>query len=115
MVTAAELVAKARAERIREFTVGELTLHVRRLTGVERRQLGERARSGNPMQATELVALAICNADGSPFLTGEEATALDEADPELLERMAEEVLRSAGLYEKAVEVALKNSKATQNG
>ena len=114
MVTAAELIARAQAERIRPFSIGDITLHVRRLTGAERRALGDRARAGNPMQAIEMVSLAICNADGSPFMSPEEAEALDRDDPELLERMAEEVLRSAGLYEKALEAALKNSKATPN-
>lgn len=114
MVTAAELIARAQAERIRPFTVGDLTLHVRRLTGAERRQIGERARAGDALSNAELAALAICNEDGSPFMSIEEAESLDVHDPALLERLAEEAARSGGFYDKAVELALKNSKATPN-
>lgn len=112
MVTPADFIARAQAGRIRSFEVDGETLHVRKFTGSERRMLGERARAGNPMTGIEIAVLAACNEDGSPFMTVVEAQALDEACPELLERIVEEVLRGSGLYEKAVEEAAKNLRAT---
>lgn len=108
MVTKAELLERARAGRVKVVTVDGLELHLRRFGLAERIEIGTRARSGNPPAPHEYLALGLCEADGSPYFTLDEAEQFAADDGLLAERIVNAILDHAGLTEAAQERAAKN-------
>jgi hypothetical protein len=109
-MSGSDILAKAKASRVREFKVDGESYHVRKLSGAERIDIGTRTRAGQPFSVHEYVALGICDAGGDPLFTVEQAQELSDADGWLAEKMAEEVLRSARLL--VGDDPAKNSEAT---
>lgn len=108
MVTAAEFLSAAKRVSVKPVTVAGMALHVRGLTGGERQLLRERAVAKDPMQATELVGLAVCHEDGTPFFTAEQVAELAQVDGQVVEELAQAILEASGLIEKAQDDAVKN-------
>jgi hypothetical protein len=108
MVTAAELLDRARQSRVKPITVGDLELHVRRFSLAERIDIGSRARSSNPPAAHEYLVIGLCQPDASPYFTAEEAREFAEADGLLAEQIIGAILEHAGLSQAAQETAAKN-------
>lgn len=108
MTTKDELLARAQAGRIKAVTVAGLELHIRRFSLAERIEAGTRARAGEALEAHEYLAMGLCNEDGSPLFTLDEAREFCDGDGVLAELVVNEVLDHAGLTAAAQERAAKN-------
>lgn len=106
MVTKEALLARAQDGRVKAIAVDGLDLHVRRLGLGERIDIGNRARAGEVTAPHEYLAMCLCNEDGSPFLTLDEAQAFCDADGLLAEQVVNAVLVHVGLA--PAEAAAKN-------
>lgn len=96
MVTAAELIAEARARRIAPVTVSGIEFHILRLPATQMVAIGQRAREGAPFQVPDWLAAGVCNPDGSPFFTADEAAEFAEVDGYTAARLADAVAEKAG-------------------
>ena len=105
MVNAADLIAAVRKASLVEAEIAGLKEHLRGLIGAERRILVERAKAHDPMTSPEIVTIGVCQPDGAPLLTIEEAEQFDGAE---LDRIAREVLRISKLLPEESDAA-KNS------
>jgi hypothetical protein len=108
MVTGADLLAALKKASIRPVSVAGVDVHVRGVTGAERKLIIERARAGTPLQANELCALCLCDDRGAALFTAEQAADLDQADGGCLERLGTEILSASGLLPQAEAEAAKN-------
>jgi hypothetical protein len=108
MVTKADLLARARDGRVKPLSVAGFDLHMRRFSLAERIEIGSRARSGIPPEPHEYLAIALCEADGSPFWTLDEAREFCDGDGKLAEQFVESILTHTGLTDSAQEQAAKN-------
>lgn len=108
MVTRDAVLAALRKASIRPVSVAGLDLHVRGVTGAERKMLIERARAESPMQAYELVALCACDEDGNALFTPEQAADLANVDGACLEQIGAAILAASGLMPTAESDAAKN-------
>ncbi len=108
MVTAAEFLKAAKVATVRKIEVLGMPLHVRGLTGPERRLLVQRGKAGDPMEAHEIVAMGACNEEGDPLFTVDQVIELARADGQVVESVAREILDASGLLEGAQEAAAKN-------
>lgn len=107
-MSAQDILKTLRTVSLRKVEVAGLTVHVRGLTGAERRLITERARDNDPMQAYELAGLACCTDSGGRLFTEEEALALADVDGASVEKLAEAILKASGLLPEAQEEAAKN-------
>jgi len=73
MVSAAELIAEARASRVSRVEVEGRDFFVRKLPAREVMLISARGREGRPLEIHEWLAFGVCNEDGSAFFTAEEA------------------------------------------
>jgi hypothetical protein len=103
-----ELLNALRTASVRKVSIGGLDLHIRGLTGAERRLLQQRAKDGDPLMPHELVGLAVCDETGAAILTAEQVAELANVDGHLTERICEAVLKASGLLPKAQDEAAKN-------
>lgn len=108
MVTGADLLAALKKASIRPVSVAGLDVHVRGVTGAERKMIIERARAGSPLQANELCALCLCDEAGTALFTPEQAGELDQVDGGCLEKLGSEILSASGLLPQAEAEAIKN-------
>ena len=108
MVTGADLLAALKVASLRTVEVAGELVHVRGLTGAERKQLQDRAKSGDPVQPFELVGLAAVQPDGSPLFTSEQVAALANVDGVAVEKIAEAILRASALLPGSEGDAAKN-------
>jgi hypothetical protein len=97
MVSAADFLALAESDRIRKVTVAGLDTFVRKLTGRERMEIGNRARGAKPFEMHEIMAMGLVTEDGAPLFTAEQALALAEKDGWLAEQLCDAVLQAAKL------------------
>jgi len=107
-MSGADVLKTLRTLSLRPVTVAGLSLHVRGLTGAERRLLAERAKDGHPMQAFEVVGLAACTEKGERLFTEDEAIELGNVDGAAVEQIAQAILEASGLMPKAQDDAAKN-------
>jgi hypothetical protein len=105
MTSAADLIAAARAASLVKETMAGLDVHLRGLTGGERRILVERGKANDPMTAQEIVAIGVCLPDGQPMLSIEDAEQIDGGE---LDRIAKRVLQISKLLPEAQDEAAKN-------
>lgn len=103
-----ELLKALRTVSLRTVEVAGQTIHVRGLSGAERKLLMDRAGDQNPLQPYELAGLAACTADGGRLFTDEEAQQLADVDAAAVDAIAVAVLEASGLTPKAKEDAVKN-------
>ena len=108
MVSGASLLAALKTASLRKVTAAGHELHVRGLSGAERKLLADRARDGNPVQPYELVGLCACDEQGGALFTAEQAAELANADGAAVEQIATAILAASGLVEGAAEAAGKN-------
>jgi hypothetical protein len=108
MVSKDDLLARAKAGRVKTVEVDGVALYVRRFGLSERVEIGTRARGGDPPAPHEYLALGLCNEDGSPLFTVDEAKAFSDDDGQFAEKVVNLVLEHAGLTQSAQDAALKN-------
>jgi len=108
MVTGADLLAALKVASLRSVEVAGRLVHVRGLTGAERKLLQDRAKAGEPVQPFELVGLAAIQPSGERLFTTEEAAELANVDGALVEKLAEAILDASGLLPKSEDDAAKN-------
>lgn len=108
MVTGADLLAALRVASLRRATVAGIEIHIRGVTGAERKLLIDRAREGSPLQAWELVQMCACNDRGDALFGPDQATALASVDGEAIEQLARQVLEASNLLPEQQELAAKN-------
>jgi hypothetical protein len=108
MVTAADLLSALRVASLREVEVAGLRVHVRGLTGAERKLIADRAKDGSPVQAHELAALCLCDEQGRAMFTADQAASLADVDGAAVEKVATSILEASGLVPEAQESAAKN-------
>lgn len=112
MVSAADLIAAARASRVSKVDIGGDGFYVRRLGATAVMEISQRARAGNALGVHEWLVLGVCNEDGSPFFTADEAREYAEESGLVSVRLADAIAEKAGL---GGGDAAKNSEATPNG
>lgn len=108
MVTRDAVLAALKRASVRPVTVAGLELHVRGVSGAERKALIDRARANEPMQAYELAALCLCDADGHALFTADDVAALADTDGDSLEKIGAAILTASGLMPSAESDAAKN-------
>ena len=108
MVTKDALMARAKEGRIKAFTVAGMDLYARRFSLAERIECGDRGRAGDPVSPHEYLAMALCNEDGSPYWTLDEAKEFADADGLLAEAIVNAALDHAGMTKAAQELIAKN-------
>lgn len=107
-VTGADLLAALRKVSIRPVTVAGLEVFVRGVNGNERQLIIQRARDGNPLTAAELAALCLCNAEGAPLFTADQAAELAAVDAAGVEEIGKAVLAASKLLPDDQDAAAKN-------
>lgn len=108
MATGSDLLAALKRATLRPREICGQPHFIRGLTGSERQLLSQRARDGNPLTAHELVALAVCDKDGSPIFTAEQAEEIANVDGSELDAVATDILRASKLLPEDAEEAAKN-------
>lgn len=101
MVTRAQALAALRRASWATVNVAGVEWKVRGLMGAERKALVDRARANDPMQAADLVALAVIDEDGEPLFVGMSAADIAaQCDGLALEALGEAILKASGLLQK---------------
>ena len=108
MVTGADLIAALRKVSIRPVKVAGLDVFVRGVNGNERQLIIQRARDNNPLTASELAALCVCDAEGRALFTADQAAELAAVDAAGVEEIGKAVLAASKLLPEDQDVAAKN-------
>ena len=96
MVTAAELIAEARSNRVSKVLVMGREFFVLRLGGDVVMSITQRAREGKPLAPHEWLTLGVVNEDGSPFFTDAEAAEYFKEDGLAAVMLSDAVADKAG-------------------
>lgn len=108
MVTGADLIAALRKASIRPVNVAGLDVFVRGVNGLERQLIIQRAKDQNPLTAAELAALCVCDENGTPLFTSEQAADLAAVDAAGVEEIGKAVLTASKLLPDDQDEAAKN-------
>ena len=103
-----DLLKALRTVSLRTVEVAGHTVHVRGLTGAERKLLLDRAKDNDPLQPYELAGLAACDGEGKRLFSSEEAAELADVDAAAVDKIAAAVLEASGLTPGAKDEAVKN-------
>ena len=105
MVSIADLAAAARKASVVEIEIAGHKVHMRSFIGAEQRALIERNKAGDPMSATEIMAIGLCTPEGLPLMTVEEA---EQFPGDEIVRVGKEIMRHSGMLPEAQDAAVKN-------
>ena len=108
MHTGSDLIAALKRATLRPRVICGQQHYIRGLTGAERQLLSQRARDGSPLQAHEVVALALCDEQGNAILSAEQTLEIANTDGAELDAVATDILRASKLLPEDVEDAGKN-------
>ena len=108
MVSATDILAALRTASVRQIEVAGLALNVRGLTAAEMMLVQQRAKDGTPVTDPEVVALCVCDDDGKPVFTPEQASDLANVDGGAITAIARAIVAASAASETAEADASKN-------